>query len=113
MAGKMEEFTAELMDLFESYLAAKKQGARIVQQVLTMSEIYAKYGFPEDEFFSRIHTDFSAMSVIYEDWEPWKMETFNVVEPIIAKYLPATPIKPARKKQSGKSPASSKSVRPL
>lgn len=99
MASKTEEFTAELSNLLETYLNAKKQGARVVQQVLTMSEIYAKYGFPEDEFFTRIHTDFSRMSTIYEDWEPWKMEAFKVVEPIIAKYLPEKPAgKPRSKK---------------
>lgn len=99
MASKTEEFTAELSNLLETYLTAKKKGARIVQQALTMSEIYAKYGFPEDEFFTRIHTDFSSLSNIYEDWEPWNMETFKVVEPIIAKYLPAKPAgKPRSKK---------------
>lgn len=112
MAGKTEKFTAELTDLLDSYLVAKNQGARVVQQVLTLSEIYAKYGFPEDEFFTHIHTDFSRMPTIYEDWEPWKMETFKVVEPIIAKYLPKTPSKRTRKSPV-KNTASPKSVRPL
>lgn len=108
MPGKIEEFTAELTDLLESYLDTKNQGARIVQQALTMSEIYGKYGFPEDEFFTRIHADFSRMSTIYEDWEPWKRETFNIVEPVIAKYLPATPGKPAGKAHARKAPEASK-----
>lgn len=113
MPGKTEEFTAELTELLESYLDAKNQGARIVQQALTMSEIYGKYGFPEDEFFTRLHADFSRMSTIYEDWEPWKRETFNIVEPVIAKYLPATTAKPAGKSGSRKSAGATKSVRPL
>lgn len=89
MKADITDFLHEITALRDTYMQEEnKGGARITQQVITLSEIYSKYDFSLPEFYGHLSTVFKGFARNYEVYETEEAEANPVVLDIIERYNP-------------------------
>lgn len=87
MKADITDFIQEISTLRDAYMQDdNKGGARVAQQVLTLSEIYSKYDFTPDEFYGHLHKTMAEFSRNYEVYETEEAEANPVVLAVIMQY---------------------------
>lgn len=84
MKADISDFIKEVTVLRDAYMQKEnKGGARVAQQVLTLSEIYSKYDFTPDEFYGHLDKTMTEFSKNYESYEAEESEANPVVLEVI------------------------------
>lgn len=87
MKADITEFLDEVTTLRDAYMQEEnKSGARLAQQVLTLSEIYSKYDFAPDEFYAHLYKTMSEFSKNYEVYEIQEREASPVILDVVSRY---------------------------
>ena len=87
MKTDINGFLSEITALRDSYVTAgNKGGARVAQQVLTLSEIYSKYDFPAVEFYGHLQDRLNGFAKIYEKYETEERDANPVILEVIQAY---------------------------
>lgn len=87
MKADITEFLDEVTTLRDTYMqSGNKGGARIAQQVLTLSEIYSKYDFTPEEFYGQLHKVMAEFARNYEVYETEEEEANPIVLAVIKRH---------------------------